>query len=76
MKKWQSFIINHHSNAIVLNDTQVKIPEIGYSTVSKEVFYDIITKHEDGYFVETFLHDTNNRIESYATETVKEYLGY
>lgn len=76
MKKWQSTILNHHSNAIILNDTQVKIPSIGYSIIDKTEYDELITREENSYFVETFIHDTDNRIETYAVDTIKEYLGY
>jgi imidazoleglycerol phosphate synthase glutamine amidotransferase subunit HisH len=76
MKKWQSTIINHHSNAVVLSDTQVKIPNIGYSKLENESYDDIITRQDNSYFIESFIHDTNNRTESYAVEYIRDYLGY
>lgn len=77
MKKWQSTIINHHNEAIVINESQVKIPNIGYSTISNESYDEVITREEDGsYFIESFIHNTSDRVDTYATETIREYLGY
>jgi imidazoleglycerol phosphate synthase glutamine amidotransferase subunit HisH len=76
MKKWQSTIINHHDNAIIVSDTQIKIPNIGYSTINNESYDEIVTREDNSYFVETFIHDTNIRIETHAESSIAEYLGY
>ena len=76
MKKWQSTILNHHSSTIILSDTQVKIPEIGYSKIENESYDDVITREDSSYFVETFINNTDIRVESYTVNTIMEYLGY
>lgn len=76
MKKWQSTVLEHHSTAIILNDTHVKIPNIGYSKAKKRYYDDVITKEDNSYTVKVYLHDTDIRKDTYSVNTIKEYLGY
>lgn len=76
MQVWQKTILNHHSNAVILNETQVKIPLVGYNSSLDLEYDDIITKLNNEYSVKVLVHDTDYQVDYFKTKSVLDYLGY
>ena len=80
MKQWQQTILDHHPEAIILNETQMKIPSIAWIPETGEGFDHIITRdiQKQLYIVDEYKENTNKltHAEYEIHDNLYHYLGY
>lgn len=74
MEKWQKFISDHQRISVIDEDS-IRINNIAYDE-HLNWYDDIVTKLDKGYQIDTYLNETNVKVETHLENNLYDYLNY